>query len=217
MQIFLRNASLSFAALSAIILMAACSTTNRLSADVARFHRLPAPAGQTFRVVPADDTKKNSIEFDSYAALVTSQLVQAGFRPAEANSTSLYDVRLDYMISNGQEKIATRPGFYTGYNQPIYYSRHHGRYGYNDAFYEPFYNNGFTQSDVYSYTLYTRKLQLDIVKTAGGEKLFEGRVESLGSDNRLPELMPYLVQAMFNGFPGSSGITQHVNIDIKRP
>lgn len=209
-------------AIAAVMLVSACSTTTQIASDVARFHRLPVPAGETFRVIPADNAKKGSLEFDTYATQVTSQMVQAGFRPAEANTQPTYDVRLDYMISGGKEKIASRPGFGPSFNSSLYYGgygRHgyHGRYSYYDPFYDPFFYGGsFNEPDVYSYTVYTRKMNLDIVKTAGGDKLFEGRVESTGSDNRLPEVMPYLVQAMFTNFPGNSGVTQRVNIDIKR-
>ena len=43
--------------------------------------------------------------------------------------------------------------------------------------------------------------------------LFEGRVESVGKDNRLADVMPYLVQAMFTDFPGTSGVTKQVTIN----
>jgi hypothetical protein len=221
MRMYVRSASVKLGVLAAVFLMSACSTTSQIASDVVRFHRLPAPAGETFHIVPTDAAKKGSLEFDSYAAQVTGKLVQAGFRPAAANDAATYNVRLDYMISGGNEKLASRPGFNTSFNVPFYYGRgfdHDGYYGrYYDAFYDPFfYGGGFSQPDVYSYTVYTRKLNLDIVKASGGEKIFEGRVESTGSDNRLPEVIPYLVQAMFTNFPGSSGVTQHVTMDIKK-
>jgi Domain of unknown function (DUF4136) len=230
MRTFLKSASV----LAALTLVSACSTTTQIASDVARFHRLPVPAGETFRIVPSDASKKGSLEFDSYATQVTSQLVQAGFRPADASVAATYDVRLDYMISGGKEKIASRPGFGSSFSSSRYYGgfggyggyggfggygRHgfRGGYSYYDPFYDPFfYGGGFSEPEVYSYTVYTRKLNLDIVKTVGGDKLFEGRVESTGSDNRLPEVMPYLVQAMFTNFPGNSGVTQRVKIDVKR-
>jgi hypothetical protein len=224
MRTLIRNASYKFGLIAALALVSACSTTTQIASDVARFHRLPAPAGETFRVVPSDVSKKGSLEFDTYATQVTSQLVQAGFRPADANSAATYDVRLDYMISGGKEKIASRPGFGPSFNSSLYYGGAfggYGRHGYRGRYYDPFYDPyfsgiGFSEPEVYSYTVYTRKLNLDIVKANGGDKLFEGRVESTGSDNRLPEVMPYLVQAMFTNFPGNSGVTQHVKIDVKR-
>jgi hypothetical protein len=228
MRTFLKSAGV----LVALTLVSACSTTTQIASDVARFHRLPAPAGETFRIMPADASKKGSLEFDTYATQVTSQLVQAGFRPADANSVATYEVRLDYMISGGKEKIASRPGFGPSFGPSLYYSGYggfgghrayarqgyRGHYSYYDPFYDPFFygGGGFSEPEVYSYTVYTRKLNLDIVKAAGGDKLFEGRVESTGSDNRLPEVMPYLVQAMFTNFPGNSGVTQRIKIPVKR-
>jgi hypothetical protein len=224
MRTILQQTGFKLGALAALTFLSACSATTQIASDVARFHRLPVPSGETFRVVPADDSKKGSLEFDTYATQVTSQLVQAGFRPAEANSAATYDVRLDYMITGGKEKLASRPGFGPSFGSSLYYGGAFGGYGrhgyrgrYYDPFYDPFYyGGGFSEPEVYSYTVYTRKLNLDIVKANGGDKLFEGRLESTGSDNRLPEVMPYLVQAMFTNFPGNSGVTQRVKIDLKK-
>jgi hypothetical protein len=222
MRMFLRAASL----LAIVTLASACGTT-QIASDVARFHRLPAPQGETFRIVATDGAKKGSLEFDAYATQVTAKLVQAGFRPADAAATATYDVRLDYMISGGKEKLASRPVAGSAFNDPFFYGSGYGRFGayygyrghhrFYDPFYSPFYGSAFNhQAEVYSYTVYTRKLNLDIVKAANGDKLFEGKVESVGTDNRLPEVMPYLVQAMFTNFPGNSGVTQRVKIDVKR-
>ncbi len=218
MRTFMRTASI----VATLSLVAACGTT-QIASDVARFHRLPAPQGETFRIVPADAGKKGSLEFDAYATQVTAKMVQAGFRPADASAPATYDVRLDYMISGGKEKLASRPNIGSTYYDPFLYGGGFGRFGgyrgyrsYYDPFYDPFFHGGFNQSEVYSYTVYTRKLNLDIVKAGGDDKLFEGKVESVGTDNRLPEVMPYLVQAMFTNFPGNSGVTQRVRIDVKR-
>ncbi len=54
---------------------------------------------------------------------------------------------------------------------------------------------------------------MDIIR-ADGEKLFEGRAVSIGRDNKMPEIMPYLAQAMFTNFPGESGVTKVVTIEL---
>ena len=207
------------APLAAALLLSACAST--INSDVTRFHRLAAPSGETFRVVPADPAKSGSLEFDTYARQVSDQLARVGLRPADAAATPALEVKLDYAVSGGKEKIASRPGPSFGlssyWNSGLYGRR--GRYGGYYPFYagyDPFWDYGFSQPEVYSYTVYTRSLKMDISKTGANEKLFEGRVESVGSDNRLPEVMPYLVQAMFTNFPGNSGVTQRVKIDVKR-
>jgi hypothetical protein len=62
-------------------------------------------------------------------------------------------------------------------------------------------------------TEYTRILRLDIVdKQALAEgnikKLYEGKVVSNGSSNQLMKVLPTMVKALFEDFPGQSGSTR---------
>jgi len=62
-------------------------------------------------------------------------------------------------------------------------------------------------------TEYTRVLRLDIVdKQALAEgnikKLYEGKVVSNGSSNQLMKVLPTMVKALFEDFPGQSGSTR---------
>lgn len=198
-----------------LLLLAACAS--QIKSDVARFHRLPPPQGESFQVVAADSRKQNSLEFATYAQYVAAEMVKQGYRQAEAGQPATIQVRIDYSVSPGQEKLATRPG--TSVSPYYYHWRHRAFYPYAWGFYDPFWGP-YSQPEVYSYTVYTRSLDMDIVRPGTGEKgegavpLFEGRVQSVGKDNRLPEVMPYLVQAMFTDFPGTSGVTKQVKIDL---
>ncbi len=207
-------------------LLAACAG-NQIASDVARFHQLPKPSGESFKIVPSDSAKTGSLEFATYANLVSNQLTQLGYKPVDGNAPAVLTVKMDYSINQGQEKLDTRPGsafayyhydpFYRGFYPGYGHGYGHGGFGYGGfgqgyGYDDPFYS----QPEVYSYTAYTRKISMVIERDKGGQKLFEGRVESVGRDNRLPELMPYLVQAMFTGFPGDSGITKRVIIDLPK-
>ena len=205
-----------------LLLLAACAS--QIKTDVARFHRMPPPQGESFTVVAADPAKQESLEFHTYAQYVAAEMVKQGYRQAEGGTPASLVVRIDYGVSSGREKIATRPG--TASYAPYYYSwRHRAFYPYGWGFYDPFWGGPFSEPEVYSYTVYTRQLSMDIVRPGasqaaagkegdGAVPMFEGRVESVGKDNRLPEVMPYLVQAMFTDFPGTSGVTKQVTIDL---
>jgi hypothetical protein len=43
--------------------------------------------------------------------------------------------------------------------------------------------------------------------------LFEGRVQSTGREREIARVMPYMITAMFNNFPGESGVTKVVTIE----
>lgn len=189
------------------LLLAACSSSIR--SDVARFHKLPPSSGESFLIVAKDEAKDGSLEFEQYAGLIRARLMDVGYRPVTEGTPKMV-VEVDYRISDGAEKIKSRPGLGYGYGYGYYGFDHYSYHHYSHPYWPGY---GAYASDIYSVTVYTRALEMDIIR-ADGEKLFEGRAVSIGRDNRMPEIMPYLVQAMFTNFPGESGVTKVVEIEI---
>ena len=68
-----------------------------------------------------------------------------------------------------------------------------------------------------SYTRYTRYLSLDIIdkdSTLSEDKInrvYEAKVISSGSTSQLPEIVPVMIEALFEEFPGKSGSTRTVH------
>ena len=122
--------------------LAGCATG--LRTQVSRYQAMPAPAGQTFYVVPASGTAGN-LEFNRYAALVSQQLAAKGYTPAGAPQLATMLVKLDYGVDEGETEYSVDPfarsrygygGF--GYGDPFYRSRY-GYGGFYDPFGDPFY------------------------------------------------------------------------------
>lgn len=125
-----------------------------LPTQVSRYQAMPAPAGQTFYVVPAEGAQR-TLEFNRYATLVAQHLHAKGYAPAGAPQLASMVVRLDYGVDEGtREETAdpfARSGYgygYGGYADPFYRSRYGGFYdpfyrsrygGFYDPFYGPFY------------------------------------------------------------------------------
>lgn len=204
-----------------LTLLAACAST--FPAQVARFQQLPAPTGQTFVIQSKDPAKAGSLEFATYANLVRERLVAQGYQPAAGPQAATLVVGLDYGVSNGREKIATRPGFgprfglgygHGFYRYPYYYPV--GRYGYpyRWGFYDPFWGAGFDYPEVYSYTVYKSFVDMEIKRAGTNENVFEGRAEANTSSDDLTKLVPNLVTAMFTNFPGRSGERVRVNVPL---
>lgn len=198
----------------AAFLLAGCAS--RFKADVARFYTPTLPKAESFQVVPSDPAKVGSLEFAQYADLVRNKLIAQGYRPAAQGEVPTLDVRLDYVLSSGREQIRSTHspsfgfyglapyGFYGYYPRSRFGFGGHGSFGGYGAY---------GGSEVSSRTIYTRGLTLEITKAGKPEeKLFEGRAISDGADGRLTEVVPYLVQAMFEEFPGQSGVTKRVVI-----
>lgn len=197
--------------------LAACAPTP-FAADVSRFAvPLPAPAGQTFAVVAEDPKLAGGLEFATYANEVAGELTRLGYTRAASPESADMLVRFDYRVDNGRERVRTDFG-----GSSIGIGVGAGRwgpwgpwggwgggfggwgYGFNDPF--------FGGPEVRSYTIYTSGIDVKIDRRADGQRLFEGKAEAVSRSNRLPALVPNLVDALFTDFPGRSGETVRITI-----
>jgi hypothetical protein len=201
--------------------LGACATP--FKADVSRFQsQLPAPQGQSFAVVADDPALAGGLEFSQYADLVEAQMARLGYAQAASPEAASLLVRFDYGVDNGRERVrSVNTGFadpfwgsWHGY-RPIYYRSRSGRirgfypsraWGY--GFYDPWFGG----EEIRSYTVYTSGVDMKIDNRLSGERLFEGKAEAVSTSNRLPHLVPNLVEAMFTDFPGNSGETVRISI-----
>jgi hypothetical protein len=189
-----------------LLLLGGC--TPSLKSDVVTFHEGPLPKGETIRVVPADPDKRGSLEFEHYAKLIREHLRKIGYTPVAQDQPSLLLAEVDYGVSEGVTEVRTEPRGYAHYH--FYYGRFY------DPFYYGFYPTWTWQPEVVAQTVYNRRLTLNIVSPEldGTDRvLFEGRVQSTGSEQEIARVMPYMITAMFNNFPGESGVTKVVTIE----
>ncbi len=208
-------------------LLSACNSSFR--SNVSRFHELPAPKGETIVIVPADPRKNTSLEFASYANIVGGYLAQQGYRPAGDGKADLI-VELDYGVDDGTVMVrgySSHFSFGYGYSRfnrywDYPYGYDYGYYGYMNPFYSHYYSPFYGPYDPFgshisSYVNYTRKLMMTIRPNKDGAKnLFEGTVESKGRIKNLAKLMPHMVQALFTKFPGESGTTDRIVIELNK-
>lgn len=195
--------------------LGACATP--FKADVARFQsQLPAPQGQTFAVVADDPALAGGLEFSQYADLVEAQMERIGYTQGSPETANLL-VRFDYGLGDGRE-VVRQTGFADPFYSPWYgyspRSRFYrgrfpirgSRWGY--GFYDPW----FGSSDIRSYTVYPSDIEVKIDDRATGQRLFEGKAQAASTSNRLPYLVPNLIEAMFTDFPGNSGEVLRISI-----
>ena len=213
----MRNKLVRFAVPLAMLSLAACATP--FKADVSRFQELPAPQGQTFVIKSADAGNSGGIEFGQYAALVAGEMLELGYVEAPRGSSADMTVMLDYGVDEGKERTIVRQdpfydpywGYGSFYRPYIVRTRRGHRY--ITGYYDPFLFSGFNRPyDVDSFTVYTSGLDLMIERNADGKRLFEGKAEAKSRSNKLPYLVPNLVEAMFTGFPGNSGETVRISV-----
>jgi hypothetical protein len=201
-----------------MLAVAACAAP--FNAKVSRFQsQLPAPQGQTFAVVADDPALAGGIEFSQYARLVEAKLAAQGYTAVAEPAQATLLVRFDYGVDKGRERVRSNGfggdpfwGPWYGYGGRFGYGRgfgygpfRGGPWGY--GWYDPWFDTG-----VESYTVYTSGIEVKIDRRADGQRLFEGNAEAVSSSNRLPYLVPNLVEAMFSGFPGNSGETVRISV-----
>ena len=211
--------------------LAACATP--FNANVSRYSaQLPAPQGQTFAIVAADSALSGGLEFSQYANLVGMKMQALGYSPAASPASADLIVRFDYGVDKGRDQVRS-----TGFSDPYWsswYGPRRGSYfgsgyggfgGYGGSYYgrgysayrpggawgyglyDPWFDQGYE-----SYTVFTSGVTMKIDRRADGQRLFEGRAEAASMSNRLPYLVPNLVEALFTDFPGRNGETVRISV-----
>ena len=205
-----------------LALLAAAGCAQNFDAKVSRFQQMPAAQGQTFAIKAADPELDGGLEFANYAQLISSKLTQVGYRPVATGDAPNLVVSVSYDVDKGREKVRSNPGGgfgrCFGFNDPWcggfgfwghpYGGRFHGFY---PGFYDPFLFGPGGFDGVESYTVYTSELAMKIEHT-GGERVFEGKAQAQSLNDNLTYLVPNLIEAMFTGFPGSTGETVKITV-----
>ena len=216
----IRKISAAIALGVAALGLSACAT--ELNTRVTRYQAMPAPQGQSFIVVPGEGMARNGgLEFQRYASIVAQQLAARGYTPATSMQGANMIVQLGYGVDHGQVQVRSDPFYgpygrfgafgYGGFGRAYY-----PRFGYwGSPFYygwdDPFWYGG----GIDSYVEYHSQVDLHIRQAGTNAPLFDGRAQARSSTNRLDEVVPSLVEALFTGFPGRSGETVRITIPTR--
>jgi len=198
-------------------LLAGCGTVIR--SNVTTFHEWPPQLPATTYVFERTQEQDASLEYRNYENLVRAQLNRLGLTEAGPNVTPYLKTRIGY----GMEVRDVREVYPVVVNPPYWHSpawrMHRFRSPFHDPFYGPFYDPfydplwygpGVVQQRETSYQLFTRQFRVTISRFADGQPLYDARVVSEGRTASLATVMPYLVHAAFQDFPGKSGVTRQV-------
>jgi hypothetical protein len=189
-----------------MLLVAGCATP--FEARVQHYQAMPPIQGQTFRIVPAEERRRGSLEFETYAQIVAQRLVAAGFRPAAPGAAPELLVELDYGSGPGRERIASNNVSMSmgwGWGGHGWYGA--GRWGWP----------GWDYPDVYSYSVYPAWLEMRILRAVDKAALFEGRADTTTRANDLTVTIPKLADALFQNFPGERVQSAVVKVPPKKP
>ena len=200
----------------ALALLGACASP--ITTRVTSFNQWPAnAAGSTFSYVSRSDNTRE-LEQASYESHVQAELEKRGLVRAPAGQVGR--IQVDLNTSNRSEQ--------TSYLQPIYQDNYIYLPGYRDAAgrifpgvwtLDPFGPRYVGDRQINS-TRQTSTLQLRLLDSQGNppgkpRTVFESRAmfEAEGSRDNLPQIVPYLVRAVFDDFPGQNGRARVVRFD----
>lgn len=191
-------------AFAVLLSLGACGVRT-IASDVTRFHLLPPMTGESVAIVAKDEQKAGSIEFARYAELVGGALSRFGYSQAGEGPPD-YIVLIDYFqrpltLESDDERGRMSVGVGGGSS---------GHTSVGVGFGTSFGLGGQARQ------LAARSFILELESRESGERLFEGRVQSRGLAENFAEVMPYMIDALFQGFPGNSGETVTVEANINK-
>ncbi|MFQ5346958.1 MAG: DUF4136 domain-containing protein [Rhodothalassiaceae bacterium] len=184
-----------------VALLGACAA-QQFEADVTRFHvaGLSDYEGKRVRVEPARDDI-DGVVFARYAAMLGERLAALGFVPAGKDEPD-WLARLDYSVT--ATETAPESGARIGIG-----GGHFGRHvGVSGAV-------GFPIGGHAPEAVYNRRISLALIEAGSGRRLWEGRAVSTGRTADLDAVMPLLIKALLEGFPGESGRTVKVRLPVE--
>jgi Domain of unknown function (DUF4136) len=202
--------------LGLLALLAACASP--ITARVTSFSQWPAnAAGSSFSYI-SHPNRGDDLEQETYQSYVQAELEKIGLKRGSPGQPGRFQV--DMETGNGR--------YDRSYREPIYQNAYVYRPGFRDRAGRIY--PGLWGPDVFGpryvgdreiiYTVQVSKLRLrllDSQATASGtpKTVFESSAVYEGDIADLPDLVPYLVRAVFDGFPGQNGKARVVRFDSK--
>lgn len=189
-------------------LLAACASPT-IRNDVQSFHQWPAGSVERSYQLKRLPGQEGSLEHATYESLVRQELAAAGFREA---ANGRFVVTFDYAVQTRVTRvidppIMVAPSFWWG---PGLYRSGWGLsvgvpFGY--PWYPPIARD-FTSN------VRTVRLFMNDQSSAGAARVWEGTATSAGASNDLVVVLPYMVRALLTDFPGQSGSSRRVDVEL---
>lgn len=195
---------------TAVIALAGCAST--LSARVTTYQHWPVGAlGEYYRIVPQAQQRGN-LQFGAFSDMLRAAIGSTGLREAPEGAGARFEVRMDYgSVTEQTVRRYDDPFLYDGFMGPAFggYYGGWGRWG-GSIFIAP-------APAVVPVTVYRNTLTVTISDAAdSGREVYRATAVNHSEDDALDSVMPYLMQAIFDDFPGNNGQVREVEYELPR-
>lgn len=198
-------------ALFASVLLTACAGSNTFTVQQEVFQQLGgATPGASYALKHSDS---QNLERSAYANLLQQNMHRTGLYQATSAAKADYLVDFNYSSERRQQLVRDYdpdPFFFYPYMGFGYWPSSHF-YG-SMMFYPNFYHGSTVRQVNYNY--YT--LQAVISRRADGQPVYQSTVAA-SSQAPLVQVMPYLMAAVFDGYPGQSAGVREIVFDLDAP
>ena len=202
-------------ALLVAAMLTACASP--ITTRVTSFNQWPADtAGATFSyITPVDTTRQ--LEQATYEGYVQAELEKRGLRRAPEGQAGRLQVDVA-ASSRSEEKTFVQPVYQDNFVFMPPYRDAAGRLYAGGWMPDPF-GPRYVGDRQLNMTVYTNSLRVRLLDTQGTppgkppRTVFESRAVYEGGSGDLPLVVPYLVRAVFDNFPGQNGQVRVVKFD----
>lgn len=181
-----------------------------VSAHVTSFQQWPTGVeGQTYQFVPADTSQANNLEYQAYQDMVRAGIGATGLVEARAGVKARFDVSFRYGTAQTQVMV-----------RRLYDPYFNGGYGYG-GFYGPrpwggYY--GYWGPDWVDVPMVVQRNTLTFQihdNQRNGAEVYRSSAFVLSERDNFMRTMPYLVRAIFDGFPGNNGAEREIQFPVQ--
>lgn len=196
-----------------VLLLTACSTTQRFTTLMTSFQQWPANAqGQLYRF---NTQAGQNLEQSTYENLLRNQMWKTGLVEAVGKQKARFEVSFEYGVQNRQQMVRENDPFYDPFFYPTF------NFGWGWGYHQPFYSGiGFAMAPQYryvqaSYNRYQLHVSIRDLNNSGTE-VYQATVMADSNKASLTQVMPFLTASVFDGFPGKNGQVRKINFDIEK-
>lgn len=185
------------------VFLAGCAST--FSATVTQFQAWPEHVQEASYRIVAQGGQINNLEFEAVADAVRASLGAIGLVQAEPRSPARFDIHLEYGTTVTQSVAPGYAGpFPDGWAMGGYYG------GWPGVFYAP---------PVVNYPVQVNKNTLSVRITdaqSQGREVYRSSALNFSDSENFIQVMPWLVRAVFDNFPGNNGQVRDITYERRR-